>query len=61
MWSIFNKVSIGIEGHGWLNELDSWITKQLNLLIHAYRQYGMGLRQLCKLQKRVHSTRSNKW
>ena len=30
-----------ISGHGWLNELDSWITEQL---IQAYHQYGVGSR-----------------
>ena len=34
------------QGPGWLNELGSWITKQL---IQAYHQYGVG--SLCKLQK----------
>jgi hypothetical protein len=28
-------------GHGWLNELGSWITLQLK---QAYYQYGMGSR-----------------
>ena len=28
-------------GPGWLNELGSWITKQL---IQAYHQYGVGSR-----------------
>jgi hypothetical protein len=35
-------------GPGWFNELGSWITKQL---IHAYHQYGVGSRRLCRSQK----------
>jgi hypothetical protein len=35
-------------GPGWLNELDSWITKQL---IQAYHQYAWVRARLCKLQK----------
>ena len=30
-----------VERAGWLNELGSWITKQL---IQAYHQYGVGSR-----------------
>ena len=36
-------------GPGWLNELGSWITKQL---IEAYHQYGVDYARLCILQIR---------
>ena len=32
------------EGPGWLNELGSWITKQL---IQAYHQYGVNYKKVC--------------
>ena len=41
-----NVLLLLFQGPGWLNELGSWITKQL---IQAYHQYGVG--SLCKLQK----------
>ena len=37
------------QGPGWLNELCSWITKQL---VHAYRHTAWVHTQLCKLKKR---------
>ena len=45
-------------GPGWLNELGSWITKQL---IQAYHKYGVGSRPALLIKKKVHSTRSRKW
>jgi hypothetical protein len=44
-------------GPGWLNELGSWITKQL---IQAYHKYGVGSRPALLIKKKVHSTRSRK-
>ena len=45
-------------GPGWLNELDSWITQQLE---QAYHQYGVGSRPAFVNYKKAHSTRSRKW
>ena len=36
-------------GPGWLNELGSWITKQL---IQAYHQYGVGSRPALQITKK---------
>jgi hypothetical protein len=36
-----NSDTVLVEGPGWLNELNSWITQQL---IQAYHQYGVGSR-----------------
>jgi len=37
------------------------VAQWIHELIQAYHQYGVGSRPACKLQKRVHSTRSHKW
>jgi len=47
MWYIFSFLLL--LGPGWLNELGSWITKQL---IQAYHQYGVGSRPALYITKK---------
>jgi hypothetical protein len=48
-------------GPGWLNELGSWITYQIIQAYHHVTNTAWVHARLCKLQKRVHWTRSRKW